>query len=101
MELEIIMKQPNLDARIDVALDYLMDHFSVDDQVQRILLKNSIEPVFHKLGLIIPDFYEPYTPPKKNGAHPLVQTGEKIIIKVNEWTDVYWSSLGFKDGVVF
>ena len=82
MELEIIMMQPNFNARVDVALDYLMDHLSVDDQVQRILLKNSIEPVFHKLGLLIPNFYKPYTPPtpKRNGAHhPLVQTGQKII----------------------
>lgn len=75
MELEVIMSQPTFDGRVDVALDYLLDHFSVDDKVQRILLKNSIEPVFHQLGSVIPQFYEPYVPPKNNGVHPLVQTG--------------------------
>lgn len=101
MELEIIMRQPNLNARLDLALDYLLDHFSVKDNVQRILLKNSIEPIFQKLSLIMPEIYEPYKPPKKNGEHPMVQAGQKIIKSVNEWSDVYWASLGFKDGIVF
>ena len=74
-EIEMIMRQPNLNARVDVALDLLLDHFSVEDNVLRILLKNSIEPIFHKLSLIVPDFYKSYTPPKKNGPHPMVQAG--------------------------
>ena len=61
-ELTQIMEQPNLDARVDKALEMLMDHFDVDNQVTRMLIKGNFETLFHQLSKIVPNFYEPYSP---------------------------------------